>query len=423
MANRLTSLVSLQLGITVALATTLSAQQQGPYWPHWRGPDRDNISKEKVWETNGAEKLWSARVGIGYSNVSIAEGRLYTMGYDVDEEEDSIFCLDALTGEEVWKHVFPAKRMAKAHGGGVLSTPSIDGKLLFTANREGNFFCFDAKTGKVKWSRQLMKKYGAKMPTWGLSASPLVLEEMIVMNVGPLLAFNRKGKLIWRSKNHGHCYSTPVDFTHKKRACLASFSGDGLTVHDRKTGREIASSKWKTRYDVNAATPVVIGNKIFISSGYNRGCAMLEFNGKKLKTLWENREMRNHMSGCVLWKDHLYGLDEGTLKCLDLEGETTWMKRRFGKGALTIADSKLIALGGRGDLVIAEADPKEYKEISRTRVLAGGRLWTTPVLCGGLIYCRSSTGEMVCVDRRPADGKAERQAKTKKGGASKKGGD
>jgi len=402
----------------VALVTTLPAQQSGPSWPQWRGPDRDNISKEKAWRTEGTDKLWTVQVGIGYSNVSIADGRLYTIGHDVDAGKDTIFCLEALTGKEIWTHSFRAARMAKAHGGGSLSTPSIDGKQLYVANREGKFFCFDAAKGKVRWSRNLVKKHGATKPTWGLSAAPLVLEEMIVMNVGPLLAFNRKGKLIWKSKNHGHCYSTPATFTYKNRACLAVFSGDGLTVHDRKSGREIATSKWKTRYDVNAATPVVIGNKIFISSGYNQGCAMLEFNGKKLKTLWESKDMRNHMSGCVLWENHLYGMDESTFRCLDLEGETTWSKRRFGKGALTIADGKLIALGGRGDLVIAEATPAGYKEISRAKVISdSGRLWTTPVLCGGLIYCRSSNGQLVCVDRRL---QKDAQKDAQKGEAGKK---
>lgn len=404
--------------VLAALAAWLPAQQSGPSWPQWRGPDGDNISKEKTWRTEGAARLWTAQVGIGYSNVSIAEGRLYTIGHDVDAGEDTVFCLDALTGKEVWTHSFRSARMARAHGGGSLSTPSIDGKQLYVANREGRLFCLDTATGKVAWSKNLMQKYGATKPTWGLAAAPLVLEDRIVMNVGPLLAFNRKGKLLWKSRNHGHCYSTPAAFTYKGRACLAVFSGDGLTVHDRKSGKEIASSTWKTRHNVNAATPVVTGNKIFISSGYNRGCALLEFNGRKLKTLWENREMRNHMSGCVFWEDHLYGMDEGTLKCLDLKGETRWAQRRFGKGALTIADGKLIALGGRGDLVIAEATPEAYKEISRTRVIDdGGRLWTTPVLCGGLIYCRSSNGQLVCVDRRA--GKTGKTGKT--GKASSKG--
>jgi outer membrane protein assembly factor BamB len=225
---------------------------------------------------------------------------------------------------------------------------------------------------------------------------------MIVLNAGKVIAFDRKGKVLWTSKRTGHAYSTPALFEHKGKPRLAVFNGSGLVILDQKDGDKLAHSEWKTRYDVNAATPVVIGDKIFISSGYGKGCSMLQFDGKGLKTLWANREMKNHMSGCVYHDGHLYGFDETILKCLDLEGEVKWSNRRLGKGALVMASGKLLLLTRNGDLVVAEATPEEYRELSRSRVLErGGVHWTTPVLCGGLVYCRSSSGQLVCVDRRP----------------------
>ena len=168
-----------------------------------------------------------------------------------------------------------------------------------------------------------------------------------------------------------------------------------------KTGKQVATSAWKTKYNVNAATPVIIGNKIFISSGYQKGCSLLEFTGRKLKTVWTSKEMRNHMSGCVYFDGYLYGFDNSNLKCLDLEGVSKWKKGRLQKGSLTLADGKLIVLGGRGDLLVVAASPDGFEELSRARVLdRPGQLWTTPVLCGGLIYCRGSDGELVCIDRR-----------------------
>ncbi len=379
-----------------------STKTSSAYWPQWRGPNRNGISTESGWKVDGgARSLWSKNVGMGYSCVTIEGGKLYTIGHDKSEQEDSIFALDLITGKELWKHTFPAKTMAEGHGGGSLTTPSIDGKLLWVSSREGKLFCFERETGKIRWEKDVIEEYGLKRPRWGYAAAPLILDEMVVLNIGRVVALNRKGKLLWKTEDFGDCYSTPVDFTYKKKRYFASFSGKGLSIIARKTGKVLDTSAWKTSYDVNAATPVVIGNKIFISSGYNKGCAMLQFNGKKLKTLWQSRVMRNHMSGCVAYKGHLYGFDMGTLKCLDLDGEEMWAQRGLGKGALVIADGKLVCLSHRGKLVIAEASPKEFTSLSSAQIFDGGVQWTTPVVAGGLILVRSSKGNLVCLDRRP----------------------
>lgn len=371
-------------------------------WPQWRGPDLDGISREAGWKVEGAEKpLWEKNVGVGYSTVSIEKGRLYTMGHDEEFEEDIVLCLDPKTGEMVWEFPFPAKIWAKYHRGGTLATPSIDGDNIFVFNREGNFFCLDAASGEPRWEKQLHDDFELVVPTWAFSCSPFVLEDMIVINVGIVLAYDRDGKLLWRTeKNYGHAYSTPALFDHDGTSCLAVFNGDGLVVLERKTGKELAFSEWKTRHDVNAATPVVIGDKIFISSGYNRGCTMLEFNGKELKTLWGSKVLRTQMSGPVFWEDHLYGVDSDSLKCIDLEGEEKWVLEDFGNGAILLADGKVVGLSDKGELIIAEATATEYKELSRKKVLDGGVYWTTPVLLDGLLYCRNSEGDMVCLDHR-----------------------
>jgi len=393
----------LALALAASLAAPDAAVAQDARWPQWRGPRRDGISRETGWSMPAEGKpVWAADVGLGYSTVSIAGGRLYTLGHDAEAGEDTIVCLDAKTGERRWAHTFSAERMNKYHGGGSLTTPSIDGDRLFVSHREGRFFCLDAKTGKVRWEKNVMEDFDGVMPEWGLAASPLVLEEAVVLASGPILAFDREGdgKLIWKTRSYGHCYATPVDFRHEDEDYLACFTGDGLVVLERDTGREVARSEWETRYDVNAATPVIAGNRIFISSGYNKGCAMLEFDGSSLKELWSSRAMRNHMAGCVLHDDHLYGMDESSLKCLDLDGEEKWGERGFGKGALLLADGKLLALTTRGELVCAEATPEGFRELGRVAIegLREGRKWTTPVLCEGLLYLRNSLGRLVCID-------------------------
>ncbi|MBM4060681.1 MAG: alcohol dehydrogenase [Planctomycetes bacterium] len=388
--------------LMLACPPSLAAQQPAPAWPQWRGPDRDGISKETGWVVDGkAEPLWQKNVGMGYSTVSIEDGRLLTMGHDKKEEDDTIWCLDAATGVELWKHTFTARTMNMGHEGGTLSTPSFAGKLVFASNREGNFFCFETATGKLLWHKQLREEHRLKLPAWGLATSPLVLGNEVIMNVGPMLAFDFDGKLLWKSeRSFGDAYSTPAEVAFDGKPALAVFDGDGFAVVGRKDGKQLQFHEWKTQYNVNAATPVVIGNKVFVSSGYNRGCAMFELAEPKPKLLWESKAMRNHMSGCSVFAGHLYGMDEGTLKCLDLDGNEKWAQKNIGKGAMSLADGKVLAMSSQGELVIAKASPAGYEELARRKVLRGGVYWTVPVLCGGLIYCRNSLGDLVCLDHR-----------------------
>ena len=179
------------------------------------------------------------------------------------------------------------------------------------------------------------------------------------------------------------------------------FNSDGFSLLDLADGEERYSHAWETMYDVNIATPVLVGtNRVFISSGLNRGCALLELGGESAKVVWESKKMRTKLSGCVLWKDHLYGFDEAALKCLALDGEEQWSERGLRDGALMIADGKLILVSSKGELAVAEATPAGYEELSRAKVLDGGVYWTSPVLVDGMIYVRNSLGELVCRDHR-----------------------
>ncbi|MEW6071868.1 MAG: PQQ-binding-like beta-propeller repeat protein [Planctomycetota bacterium] len=398
------SFLSLTIVLLAGPPSSPAAPTAPDGWPWWRGPDHDGVSKETGWSVDGVP-LWERNVGLGYSTVSVHDGRLYTTGHDPEKQQDTLVCLDARSGEVVWGFSFPAKTWNMGHGGGSLSTPSVDGDVVFASHREGDLYCLDAKTGAVRWQHQLCTELDLKPPTWGFAASPLVFDDMVVMNAGVVLAFDKAGKPLWKSaRSFGHAYSTPAPFEWDGRSLLAVFCGSGLVVVDRAKGEEIAAYEWKTKYDINAATPVVVGNRIFISSGYNHGCAMLELGAQKLTSLWESKAMRNQMSGCVLYEDHLYGLDEQELKCLDLTGKEVWTRTGFGKGCLLLAGGRLLVMSGEGELVIATATPGGYEELSRRKVLDGGVFWTTPVLASGLIYCRNSKGDLVCLDHRPKEG-------------------
>lgn len=380
-----------------------AAGSEGSDWPQWRGPAHTGVSTEAGWSAEGkSEPLWAKQLGLGHSSFAVAHGRVYTLGYDVEAGLDSVFCFDAETGEEIWKHSYESAIWDVAHDGGTLTTPTVVGDVVYTSNREGKVFCFDRSTGEVRWSRDLRADLELEPPTWGFSASPLVVGEHVFLNVARVVALDRQsGEDAWVSeKNYGAAYSTPTAFEFGGRAYLAVLSGRGLAVLDRADGSETGFFEWDKEPGIYPMSPVVIGDRIFISGGYDRGCAMLRLADGELTELWSSRVMRNKMSGCVLWKDHLFGFDEAILKCIDLDGNERWRQRGLGTGSMAIAGGRLVILDGRGEVIMAEASPEAYVELSRQPVLDGGTAWATPVLSHGRVYCRSSLGQMACLDYR-----------------------
>ncbi|MFT5154364.1 MAG: outer membrane protein assembly factor BamB, partial [Planctomycetota bacterium] len=375
----------------------------GVDWPQWRGPDRTGVSAESAWSSTGAtEPLWRTELGLGHSSFAVVGNRVYTLGYDADKGLDTVFCLDVGSGQPIWTHSYASEIWDLAHDGGTLTTPTVVDDLVYTSNREGKVFCFDAASGDVRWSRDLRTELEIEPPKWGFSASPLVVDGRVIMNVDRVVALDAEtGEDAWATeRNYGIAYSTPAAFELAGRKLLASLSGDGLAVFDRTDGSEIAFHEWIKRPQIYPMTPVIDGDQIFISGGYERGCSLLQLKGDTLTESWGGRMMRNKMSGCILWQDHLIGFDESMLKCIDLEGNMKWRVRGLGTGSMTIAGGRIVILDGKGQVIVAEANPEEYVELSKQSVFEDGTAWSSPVLSGGRIYCRSSKGAMACLDHR-----------------------
>jgi outer membrane protein assembly factor BamB len=376
-----------------------------PDWAQWRGPNRDGVAPCTAWESKGRDApLWTRNVGLGYSNVCLRDGRLITHGFDVATEEDIIVCLDALTGKEHWRYRYPSRLGGEMHTGGTLTTPVARGDRVFVLSRLGKLYCFDLVTGAVVWKRALDEDHEIDTGAFGLPTTPVLTEDAIVLNVGPTLLVDQKtGATRWATKDYGYSYSVPVVAEIGGRRTFVIFNAAGLVTLDPETGSERSVFSWTSRYNVNCAAPIVIGDKVFISTGYDdKGCAMVDLSGAAPTVVWKSMLMSNKMTGCVLFEGHLYGFDDSILRCLDLDGERKWQERDLGLGALLVsADGRLVVLSEDGELVIADATPEAFRERSRTRVFERGKCWTTPVLSGGLIYCRNSEGDLVCLDHRP----------------------
>jgi len=370
-------------------------------WPHWRGPSRNGISAEKALPWSAT--LWTAEVGIGFSSMVVAKGRVVTLGNANDS--DTVYCFDAEKGSGLWKHSYPSELGDKYFEGGTTHTPTIDGDRVYTLGRWGDAFCFDLATGKVLWSAQLQKELGFPAPIWGFGGSPLVHGKLLILNVGDAgVALDKTtGKVVWKSSATECAYSTPLPVGQGDDALVLMSSAKSYVAVNAKTGAEAWRVKWLTQYGVNAADPIVDGDKMLLSTGYSKGAALFKLGKGEPELVWQSRVLRSQMNPPVLIGGYLYGIDgdsteKTSLKCVEFaSGTQKWSEPISGSGSVTAAGGDLVVLSGAGELMIAPASPEGFKPAHRAKV-AAGKWWTVPVVANGRLYCRNADGQVVCLD-------------------------
>jgi len=402
--------VVLRFGLLLVMFAALCSHIYAEDWPCWRGLNRDGISSESKllvdWPAEGPAILWKANVGTGFSSIVVASGRAFTLGNR--DNTETVCCFDAETGEARWTHSYEAPLNDKFFEGGPTSTPTVDDDVVYVLSREGDAFCFDAASGEIRWSKNVAEEASVRVPGWGFGGSPVVHDNMLLLAVGETgtAVDKRTGKLLWSSDDKDAGYATPLPFRHHDKWLALIASGKYYHAVDIATGVEQWRYKWLTRFGCNAADPIISGDTVFISSGYNRGSALLKLTAGEPADVWKSKEYQNQFSSSVLIDGYLYGIDGDTtgerlLKCVELAtGKIQWSQEGFGSGALIAAGSRLIILSEKGELALADASPTEFKLLAKASVLHG-KCWTAPTLANGRVYCRSADGDVVCVDLRP----------------------
>ena len=372
--------------------------QPGANWPQWRGPNRDGISKEtgllKQWPAEGPPLVWKAvGAGRGYSSFSIANGKLYTLGLRGDRE--FVIAFDVANGKEAWATAHGGK-FENDRGDGPRGTPTVDGDRVYALGGNGDLSALDARTGKIVWSKNVLKEFGGSNIQWGISESPLVMGNKVLVNAGgrnaSIVALNKdNGNVIWKSQSDEAGYSSAIPLQINGGTQVVFFTAEralGLDVND---GRLLWEYARPSNNVANVATPIARGNRIFISSDYGTGGGVVEIKADgKAQEIYFTKDMRNHHSSSVLVGDYLYGFSSAILTAMRFDsGEIAWRDRSVGKGSLVFADGHLYCFSENGVVGLVEATPTGYREKGRFRIQQDSLpTWTHPVVVGGRLYLR-----------------------------------
>jgi outer membrane protein assembly factor BamB len=399
--------------LSLALVQVTTGRPEGASdWPQWRGADRTGLSKEtgllKTWPAQGPPAVWTiSNLGEGYGSVAIKGDRILVQG--AKGSDSVVFCLNRADGKTIWSQAL-GTRLDQDRGGGPRGTPTVDGDRVYALSENGDLACLKIGDGSVAWRKNILREFGGRNITWLISESPLVDGNNLIVTPGGdqagIVALDKMtGKVVWASKE----LSDPAGYS----SCLAADVGGVRTIMGftarAAVGLRASDGKLMWRYEpvanrtANITTPIYHDNKVFYSSAYGTGCALLglkpEGGEVRAQEVYFSKDMQNHHGGVVLVNGYLYGFSNAILTCIEFAtGKVMWKDRSVGKGSLTYADGHLYLLSENNVVGLAEATPDGYKEKGRFRIAdQGWPSWAHPVVTGGKFYIRNQ-GVLACYD-------------------------
>jgi outer membrane protein assembly factor BamB len=411
MGNRAVPLVAAAFIVSVI---TLNAQSSSVDWPQWRGPDRNGISKEtgllSQWPRSGPPVAWSAAMlGAGYGTISVQGDRVYVQG--MRNRQSVVSTLNRADGKLVWVRILgPAGDNDR--GPGPRSTPTIDGDRVYALSETGDLACLRVADGSVIWQRNILKEFRGDNPYWLLSESPLIDGNNVIVTPGGrgagVVALDKmSGKTVWVSKelSDGAGYSSPIVADVGGVRTIMTFTADAGVGVRASDGKLMWRNTTAANGTANIATPVYSDGKVFFTSSYGAGAALLGLraagNEVRAQEIYSTRDMKNHHGGVVLVNGYIYGYNDSILTCLEFaSGKMVWRDRSVGKGAVTYADGHLYILGEDNIVGLVEATPAGYREKGRFTIADQGLpSWAHPVVSGGRLYIRNQ-GTLTSYDVR-----------------------
>jgi len=403
----------------LVLLLSLSLSLVAEDWPQFLGPRRDGtyIGKNLAaqWPEDGPKVLWRKKVGSGWSSAVTTGKRV--VHFHRDGQQEVIECNETTTGKILWKHAYPANYVDRfGKDNGPRATPAIAEGRVYTMGASGIVTALDLKSGKALWQVDTQKQYRSNLGFFGIACSPLVNGKHVLLNIGGengagIIALDtNSGKLRWKTSADNTSYSSPILAKLEGKQQALFFTRAGLESVDPSTGTTLFTFPWRPTINasVNAATPIVSGNLVFISTSYGKGAALLTVKNNRTETLWaRDGVMSNQYATCVLHEGHLYGFhgraDGGDceLRCVELKtGKIKWNHPGLRSGTVIHAGKELLILTERGELLRAPVSPAAFLPTARTQIL-GFTVRAYPALANGLFIARDNNN-LVCVDLRAA---------------------
>lgn len=391
----------------LSLTPTLAAD-----WPQWLGPRRDGSTDELVAAWKQAPKIvWKQPAGEGHSAPVVADGKVFLFSKVADADDELVEALDAATGKRLWKQTCQRGNFKGLFGNGPRGTPTVDNGKVYTFGITGVLTCFNANDGARLWHVDTLKEYNAANLFFGVSGSPLVEGDLVLLNVGgkgaSIVAFDKNnGKEVWKSLDDKASYSSPIAIGAGDQRQIIFLTAKGLVGLSPKDGRAVWQFPFQDAINESSTTPVLAGD-LLLGSSITLGSVGLKLNGAKVSKQWLEPELSCYFSTPVaVGSDQVYMVTgsilakQASLHCVDpATGKKRWTRRdkvgAYHATLLRTGDNKLLLLEEGGSLVLLDPNPKEYRELARAKIC--GETWAHPALAHGRLYVRDKK-EIVCVE-------------------------
>lgn len=391
----------------------LGSLSHGQDWPQFRGPSRDGAVPGRAtlapFPSSGPEPVWERAVGAGFSAPAVARGRLVLFHRRGREEiVEAIGVADAKT---VWKFSYETTyRDDFGFDNGPRAAPVIDGDRVFTFGAQGVLHCLDFESGRRVWRVDTHEEFNVRKGFFGAASTPLVLDGRVLANVGGtggagIVAFDAgTGKTLWKATSHAASYSSPVAGEFGEETLAVFFTREGLAALDPENGEVLYEKRWRARSNttVNAATPIVMDDIVFLSASYGTGAIAMRLSDGTIDELWSGEDViDNHYSSCVRYGQMIFGFhgrqEYGQrFRAADLStGKVLWSSDRIRPGSVSRVGNRLVLLLETGELLLASTSRTKFEILARAQILAG-ETRAFPAIADGLLFARDRD-TLVCV--------------------------
>ena len=386
--------------------STSNTEMSAMDFPQFLGQHRNGvvsgIKLNRDWDTHPPKLVWRRPVGAGWSGFAVVGNSAITQEQEGDWEK--VVCYELHTGEIKWSHQDSARYNSPPAGLGPRATPTISGNRVYTVGSTGILNCLDFETGEPLWTTNIFEENQAEMPPWGVSISPLVLGELVIVSAGGAVAYHSEtGEIVWTGYRAKSGYSSPLLTTLVGTEQIVLFNQGLITAHEPLSGQLLWKQPWSPIRAECVAQPVPLADdKLLVSTGYGVGAKLYhisrnpagEFN---VSVLWETIYLKAKFTNIVYYKGYLYGLDDGIFACINpADGTRQWKRGRYGHGQTLLVSDVLLVLTESGEVVLVAPDPEDHIEHARFAALKG-RTWNTPALAGRYLLVRNDR-EAACYE-------------------------